>query len=384
MNTETLTPVEFHERSQAPSELMVALSAKFAERGIQTARVPGDEIYTDPQLLCIKDILVCAPQFEEDSQPRVRVYRGISEYNSGTDNLGEQVFSQRPYALKKPTPRSNSAFTRSTELASSEAHEDIAKFLDTGRFTDLVEAFRQADLSDYDRKFIENSRLKDMATSLINYPGRTLRQELAFHHVAAPSGTPTQDVSPFVATSLAPGKAMRHGNVMLVLDVPVSVVEGYGEEDEVLVGLAIEPEWISAVVEHDPRPGADVGELVARRLGMTEVQEASQREVVEQVIDGHSKKDALLIEQNVADAHKYLIERICNIFGNEADDMERLIAEHNITDYREASKLAGNYIRDQKEALGLYAARFPFKEPLSEEYLSDMYESVQAVRKHAA
>ena len=166
------------------------------------------------------------------------------------------------------------------ELESDEVFQTIENFADNPSYRTLTEASEVTSMSDNDRRFV-NNRVKEIRRNLIKFPDRTLIDELTSQHVAAPWGVPTQDLSPFVATSLYPNIAAgRGGNTLMVLDVPLSDVAGLGEGSdgyEVLPTGSVHPEWITGVAElqYNEHLSAETLSPLIEALGNQEVTPAS-------------------------------------------------------------------------------------------------------------
>ena len=376
MTTETLPVPITQEQNQPPSGLLLDAAQLFLEKGMRVSFVDREEIHQDPNVAHVNDVLVLDNPNQDTDEPTVRLYRGIRPRQPS------EVLEQRAYLLKKLDDE-----TGQTTIESDEAHSATELFIKSGRFKDLVAAVEAADMNEADRKFVDGVRLRDIAQSLIRYPERTLRQELAFQHVSAPGGHATQDVSPYVATSLDPDKAIRYGSTFMVMDVPVSAIEGRGEADEVLVGLQIKPEWIKAIADikrdvHGIHDGEGVA--LARRLGMTAEQAGQQRDFVDTVLSGYAEKDKSLLPENILDAHKYLTERICKLFGDEASVIRERLNDAGIQDYRLAARDAWQYMSEQQANFSHFRFSLPEEEVPDERQLKDMYEMLQYSREKAS
>ena len=375
MTTETLPVPIVREQNAPPSGLLLDAAQQFLGKGMRASFVERQEIYQDPELAHVQDVLLLDSPNQDMGEPTVRLYRGIRPRQS------TEILEQRAYLLKKPNHT-----TGQSMIESEEAHSAAEFFLGSGRFKDLVSAVEAADMSESDRKFVDEHRLKDIAQSLIRYPDRPLRQELAFQHVASPGGQATQDISPFVATSIDPDKAMRYGSSFLVVDVPVSAIEGRGESDEVLVGLQLKPEWIKAVatIKHDPHGIPDgEGVALAKHLGMTDEQAIQQRDVVDAVLSRYAEKDESLLPENILDAQEYLTERICKLCGDDADAVRQRLKDADIHDYRLAARQAWQYISEQQASVSHLRSSLPEGEVPDERQLKDMYEMLQYFREKA-
>lgn len=375
MAVEKLSAPDFQEQDGPPSGLLLGVAQELQGSGVLAGFVDRQEIHQDPRLMHVQDVLVVQGCTPEATEPTVRVYRGIRPRQPS------EVLEQRAYLLKRLDHE-----TGQTKIESDEAHTATERFMKSGRFKDLISAVGAADMSEDDRKFVDGVRLRDIAQSLIRYPERTLRQELAFQHISAPGGHVTQDVSPYVATSLNPDKAIHYGSTFMVLDVPVSAIEGRGEADELLVGMQLKPEWIRAIadIKRDPRGIADgEGQALAERLGMTVEQASQQRDFVETVLAHYAEDDKTLLADNIADAHNYLIGRICALFGDDAAAIRQRFKDAGIHDYRLAARDAWHYVTEQQTGLGRFHYSLPEGEVPDERQLRDSYELLQSTRERA-
>ena len=375
MTTETLPLPASREQNELPSGLLLDAAQQFLAKGMRASFVERGEIYQDPELAHVQDVLLLDSPNQDTREPTVRLYRGIRPHQPS------EILEQRAYLLKKPNHT-----TGQSTIESEEAHSATELFIKSGRFKDLIAAVEAADMSESDRKFVDEYRLKDIAQSLIRYPERTLRQELAFQHVSSPGGQATQDISPFVATSIDPDKAIRYGSTFMVVDVPVSAVEGRGESDEVLVGLQLKPEWIKAIanIKHDSNGIPDgEGLALAKHLGMTDEQATQQKNLVDTLLSQYAEEDKRLLPENIADAQEYLTERICKLFGDEADAVQQRIEDAGIHDYRLAAREAWQYVSEQQTTVSHFRSSLPEGEVPDEKQLKDSYEMLQYFREKA-
>lgn len=175
------------------------------------------------------------PEADAPAEPTVRLYRGISHLDQGT-------LHQVPYALK-----ARDAHDTITAIDDAQLHESLSLFLqdpsynNLRAYTDLLEAHATPE-----GKEKMEQRLRKIEHEVLK--GFSLRDELIGAHIDSRVGQGDVDVSPFIPTSQLASNAERFGaKAVLVLDVPVSQIAGWGEEDEVLVTGELAPTAISAV-----------------------------------------------------------------------------------------------------------------------------------------
>ena len=176
--------------------------------------------------------------------------------------------------------------------------------------------------------------------------------ELEFQHVSSPGGAPSQDLSPFVATSTRADFAARYGDKLMVLDIPISYVVGSGETAEVLVVGEIKPEWITAVARFNMKK--DVGHpsqaevmTLIKTLGPT-IETFSRESIRElSVIHRLSTENK---SEDVLEANKDLIKGLIAPL-KEADELEKMFATSNVTTYKEALWVTADYYIGARELL---------------------------------
>lgn len=321
--------------------IMTAFSEEMKRMGIET-KVLDREDNPFPDFLTS---LTLTNGEQLSAEPTVRLYRGI-----GTQN-GNEIAHQVGYLLKKPIMDKSGWHIVSTELESPAVFEAVARFKENPSYRAMVDMVNATDMVDYNREFVA-SRIRHIQLSLLQYPDRTLMDELEFQHVSSPGGAPSQDLSPFVATSTRADFAARYGDKLMVLDVPISYVVGSGETAEVLVVGEIKPEWITAVARFNMKK--DVGHpsqaevmTLIKTLGPT-IETFSRESIRElSVIHRLSTKNK---SEDVLEANKDLIKGLIAPL-KEADELEKMFATSNVTTYKEALWVTADYYIGARELL---------------------------------
>jgi thioesterase domain-containing protein len=280
------------------------------------------------------------------SEPTVRLYRGVQP----TD--GQQLAHQVGYLLKHPI-YDEYGRVNTVELESEDVFQAVESFANNPSYRSLLEASEAASMSDNNRRFV-NERIKEMRRNLIMFPNRTLLDELSSQHVAAPWGVPTQDLSPFVATSLHPNIAAgRGGNSLMILDVPLSDIAGLGEGadsgDDVLLTGSIRPEWITAVAElrHNEQMSADTLAPLVQTLGGQEITSPDTLRNTEL----HQKSE-LNHQDDLREINRDLIEEILSVPNTDSDTLRDVYTSRNIETYKDALWVTADYYLKQIQATG--------------------------------
>lgn len=280
------------------------------------------------------------------NEPTVRLYRGVRP----TD--GKQLAHQVGYLLKKPV-YSEYGHIDSVGLETSDTFDAVEAFSENPSYRNIIDAANTASMSESNRQFVDE-RIKQMRRYLVMFPDRSLVDELSSQHVAAPWGVPTQDLSPFVATSLHPEiAAQRGGNTLMIIDVPVSEVAGLGESGdsgfEVLLTGSVKPEWITATAElhHNEQMSADTLRPLIQVLGNQETTSPATLRNTEL----HRKS-----EQNHSDdlreVNHDLIEEILNAQNIDADALRGEYNNRNIDTYKDALWMAADYYLKKIQTTG--------------------------------
>lgn len=297
----------------------------------------------------LPDLLRSLTLIDHDTLPdaaTVRLYRGVRP----TD--GQQLAHQVGYLLKRPT-YDEYGHVNTVELESEDVFQTVESFASNPSYRSLLQASEAASMSDNDRRFVDD-RIKRMRRGFVMFPDRTFLDELTFQHVAAPWGVPTQDLSPFVATSLHPNIAAgRGGNSLMILDVPISEVAGLGEGadsgDEVLLTGSVRPEWITAVAElqHNDQMSADTLAPLARVLGGQETTPPSSLRDTEL-----HQKSKLNHQDDLREINHDLIEEILSVPNIDGDALREVYQNGNIETYKDALWATADYYLKQIQATG--------------------------------
>lgn len=312
--------------------------------GLEVKTLEGDENPFPNQL----ESLTLLQSREAPVEPTVRLYRGVET------RAGESLAHQASYILKKPVYEEGSlGFVKHAELESLEAFEAVDAFIANPSYERMIAMVNSTDMSDLDRRFVAR-RIYDIQLSLLRYPNRTLMDELRFNHVAAPGGSASQDLSPFVATSLSAEKAAAYGNNLMVLDVPQSQLGDCGESDEVLVVKSIKPEWITAVAHfktgYEKVTDAQIRHI-ALQLGGAEAETRTEDAVRE--MSELRKKSADNHDQDIAAINRIRIDNLLMDTDGDDEVLRKKFDYAGITDYKDALWLSVEYYTKlQAELMG--------------------------------
>ena len=167
--------------------------------------------------------------------------------------------------------------------------------------------------------------------------------ELTLHHIQSAVGSPTQDISPFVATSTCPGGA-NPSRTLMILNVPISEVAGPGEDKydgfEVLVTGSIKPEWITAVAElHKGSHTANKLSTLVQALG-------GEENTIESSVFRNSeihRKSRQNRPKDLREINKDLIEEILSAQNVDADALNVEFNRLGIDTYQAALWTTANY-----------------------------------------
>lgn len=280
------------------------------------------------------------------NEPTVRLYRGVRP----TD--GKQIAHQVGYLLKKPV-YGEYGHIDSVDLEGGEVFDAVEAFSENPSYRNLMDAANAASMSESNRQFVDD-RIRQMRRYLVQFPSRSLVDELSSQHVAAPWGVPTQDLSPFVATSLHPEvAAQRGGNTLMILDVPVSEVAGLGESGdsgfEVLLTGSVKPEWITATAELHPneRMSADTLKPLIHVLGNQEATSPATLRSTEL-----HRKSEQNHQDDLREVNHDLIEEILNAQNIDASALRTEYNNRNINTYKDALWAAADYYLKKIQAMG--------------------------------
>lgn len=280
------------------------------------------------------------------NEPTVRLYRGVRP----TD--GKQLAHQVGYLLKKPV-YGEYGHIDSVELESSDTFDAVEAFSENPSYRNIIDAANTALMGENDRRFVDE-RIKQMRRFLVMFPDRSLVDELSSQHVAAPWGVPTQDLSPFVATSLhSEVAAQRGGNTLMILDVPISEVAGLGESGdsgfEVLLTGSVKPGWITATAELHPNEqmSADTLKPLIQVLGN---QEATSPATLRNT-ELHRKSEQNH-QDDLREVNHDLIEEILNASNIDSDALRAEYNNRNIDTYKDALWTAADYYLKKLQATG--------------------------------
>ncbi len=302
-------------------------------------------------------------------EPTVRLYRGINPKN------GSQIAHQVGYLLKRPLyDEAEFGDKPDVELEGSEVFRLVDAFSDNPSYRLLMDAVSATQMSDNDRLFVDR-RIKKLRRNYVKYPEPTFLEELSREHIQAPGSGPSQDLSPFVATSTLPDYAAGWGRTLMVIDVPVSRVAGLGEGkatgDEVLITGEVKPEWISAVAEvkQGEKPTADMFMPFVKALGQEELADASDLADTEL-----HKKSEQNRQSDLQEVNHDLIDEILAIPNIDAKSLGELYKSNAIETYKQALWAAAEYYLKQIESTG----RQQFNQGVRELYQYDDVTNFQA------
>lgn len=165
-------------------------------------------------------------------EPVVRLYRGV-------DLVDASVLHQVPYALRIGNPDTETDTAKAVAAVEAFVQQpSMANLLD---YSELIKV--DADQAAQD---IIDSRIDNIEQGILR--GRLLIDVLKEEHIKSFVGRGTIDLSPFIATTTDPKNAQAFGRgVVLVLDVPRSLLAGEGENNEVLLAGPLPAECITAV-----------------------------------------------------------------------------------------------------------------------------------------
>lgn len=333
-----------NERTETPekSEIASDFASEMELLGFKSKTLEGEN---NP----LPDLVKSLTLIDHDTlpnEPTVRLYRGVRP----TD--GKQLAHQVGYLLKKPI-YGEYGHVDSVELEGGEVFDAVEAFSENPSYRNLMDAANAASMSESNRKFVDE-RIKQMRRRLVQFPNRSLVDELSSQHVAAPWGVPTQDLSPFVATSLRPEvAAQRGGNTLMILDVPLSEVAGLGESGdsgfEVLLTGSVKPEWITATAELYPNEqmSADTLKPLINVLGDQETTSPATLRSTEL----HRKSE----QNHPDDLREVNHDLIEEILGAQNIDPDALRAEYNsqnIDTYKDALWTAADYYLKKIQAMG--------------------------------
>lgn len=280
------------------------------------------------------------------NEPTVRLYRGVRPAD------GKQLAHQVGYLLKKPI-YGEYGHVDSVELEGGEVFDAVEAFSENPSYRNLMDAANAASMSESNRQFVDD-RIKQMRRYLVQFPSRSLVDELSSQHVAAPWGVPTQDLSPFVATSLHPEvAAQRGGNTLMILDVPVSAVAGLGESGdsgfEVLLTGSVKPEWITATAElrTNEQMSADTLKPLIHALGNQEAPSPATLRSTEL-----HRKSEQNHQDDLREVNHDLIEEILNAQNIDAGALRAEYSNRNIDTYKDALWAAADYYLKKIQAMG--------------------------------
>ena len=331
------------ERSDSASEVAGQFSEEMEKQGIHAKVLEGED---NP----FPDILRSLTLVDHDqlpNEPTVRLYRGINPKN------GYQIAHQVGYLLKRPIyDESKPGDQPDVELESPEVFSLVDAFADNPSYRSLMDTVDATQMADNDRQFVDG-RVKALRRDFLKYPESTFLEELSREHTRAPGGAPSQDLSPFVATSTRPEYATGWGRTLMVIDVPISRIAGLGEGkdsgDEVLLTGEIKPEWITAVAElkQGERPTADTLIPFVEALRQHELIVASDLADTEL-----HKKSEQNRQDDLQEINHDLIGEILSIPNLDIQNLSEIYATHAIETYKEALWVAAEYYVKQIQSTG--------------------------------
>lgn len=333
-----------NERTETPekSKIASAFASEMELLGFKSKTLEGEN---NP----LPDLVKSLTLIDHDTlpnEPTVRLYRGVRP----TD--GKQLAHQVGYLLKKPV-YGEYGHVDSVELEGSEVFDAVEAFSENPSYRNMIDAANTASMSENDRRFVDD-RIKQMRRHFVMFPNRSFVDELSSQHITAPWGVPTQDLSPFVATSLHPEvAAQRGGNTLMILDVPVSEVAGLGESGdsgfEVLLTGSVKPEWITATAELHPNEqmSADTLKPLIHVLGnQEEVSPAALRST-----EIHRKSEQNH-QDDLREVNHDLIEEILSAQNIDPDALRSEYSSRNIDTYKDALWTAADYYLKKVQAMG--------------------------------
>jgi hypothetical protein len=177
-------------------------------------------------------------------QTMIRVYRGLVKSD-------ESILEQLPYALRKIDPKSDK-FDQEKFEELKHAVTNLATNLSYESFLKYVEAVRPL-LQSEEIMHLEQDLKKIEDRVILGNPISEIITQLQFLHAR---GSSHSAVSPFVSATTDPYEAAKFGNLVMVLDLPVSLVSQIAgpRHGEVMLRGVIDQKYITACLTKYDKP----------------------------------------------------------------------------------------------------------------------------------
>jgi hypothetical protein len=174
----------------------------------------------------------------------IRVYRGLVKSD-------ESILEQLPYALRKIDTNSDKFDQKKFEELKI-AVTNLAINLSYASFLKYVEAVRPLLQSD-ETVHLDQDLKKIEDRVILGNPISEIITQVQFLHVR---GSSHSAVSPFVSATTDPHEAAKYGNLVMVLDLPVSLVSQIAgpRHGEVMLRGVIEQKYITACLTKYDKP----------------------------------------------------------------------------------------------------------------------------------
>jgi hypothetical protein len=235
--------IDSNQESEQPIDRLV-MEFKASGVNVEKVSVPGGS----------GDMLILKKS-ESVPQDSVRIYRG---YN----HLDPSILNQAPYAMRALNQDSSSI----NGIEGIRGHVDALAHEPTyGNLIAYAEAMRPYLSPAADEKM--EQEIADIEDNVLS--GYSLRTELRMNQVGHAGGVADVGVSPYLSASFNPSESLGYtqgdGSV-LVLDIPLSELEGYTGGDEVQIKGGLDQKYITAVIPRKALGNTDQEQQILSNL----------------------------------------------------------------------------------------------------------------------
>ena len=186
----------------------------------------------------------------EPVEPTVRLYRGVNDVDGS-------ILHQVPYALKGRSESGIAAVddpvqgAKVDKFISDPSYENLRDYVESGK-----------EVADEYTKGKINERLHKIENNILR--GDSLSEALRQAHIGSLVGRGNLDISPYISTAPDPENAERFGSgAVMVLDVPISKIAGWGEQGEALIVGELPLSSIKAVaLKHSENSGPAIDKII--------------------------------------------------------------------------------------------------------------------------
>ncbi len=208
---------------------------------IARAQIQYDDFSVNDEIF--EDVIVLKKD-QPAKEKMIRVYRGLVKCD-------RSILEQLPFALRKIVEHSGDFNLKKLQELKEEVTE-LANNLTYEKFLKYVERVRPL-LQPDEKIHLDNDLAKIEKRVILGNPISEIITQLQFLHAR---GSSRSGVSPFVSATTDPHEAARYGNVVAVLDVPVSMVSQIAgpRHGEVMLRGVVDQKHVTAYLTKYDKP----------------------------------------------------------------------------------------------------------------------------------